>query len=44
MEVGETQEKKTTSETMILGQGIHDMFLSLTHRNDGMEGKGLRVI
>lgn len=41
--MGETGEGKTSSET-ILGQGIHDMFLILTHTNDGMETKGFREL
>lgn len=41
--MGETGEGKTSSET-ILGQGVHDVFLILTHTNDGMETKGFREL
>lgn len=39
----ETGERKSSLETMILVKVIHDMFLSLAHKNDGTEIKVLRA-
>lgn len=41
--VRETGERKTSLETMILAKVIHDMFLSLAHKNDETEIKVLRA-
>lgn len=41
--VRETGERKYSLETMILVKVIHDMFLSLAHKNDGTEIKVLRA-